>query len=183
MKPVIIATIKKELEAVQTELGIEWVTCGVGKVNAAMTTMEHIQAPYILAVGMAGSNTVPVGTVVVGTQYYQHDMDVTALGFVKGQIPFEKQSTWPASEMLLKSTRNQKNLRFEPISSGDQFMTKPIGVVDMESAAIAQVCFRYQVPFMAVRIISDDGDSTKFEQFNQLSKLAIVIHRIVRNLR
>lgn len=64
------------------------------------------------------------------------------------------------------------------ICSGDKFITDrseletikgnfPEGLaVDMESAAIAQVCYLYKVPFISFRIISDTPGADKhFEQY------------------
>ncbi|MBO5793675.1 MAG: 5'-methylthioadenosine/S-adenosylhomocysteine nucleosidase, partial [Bacteroidaceae bacterium] len=64
------------------------------------------------------------------------------------------------------------------ICTGDQFITAkeelqkiksahPEGLaVDMESAAIAQVCHLHQIPFLSFRIISDTpGVENHFEQY------------------
>ena len=64
------------------------------------------------------------------------------------------------------------------ICTGDKFITDreelnvikqnfPEGLaVDMESAAIAQVCYLYQVPFISFRIISDTPGAEKhWEQY------------------
>jgi adenosylhomocysteine nucleosidase len=62
------------------------------------------------------------------------------------------------------------------VLSGDQFMEPaqlddlrlrfPDGLaVEMEGAAVAQVCIDAQTPFAVVRSISDDGDAGSFERF------------------
>ena len=64
------------------------------------------------------------------------------------------------------------------ICSGDQFITDrtqldkikscyPDGLaVDMESGALAQVCYLYDVPFLSFRIISDTPGADKhFDQY------------------
>ena len=56
------------------------------------------------------------------------------------------------------------------ICTGDIFATKPdverirthfpeVEAVDMESAAIAQVCYLKKVPFLSLRVISDNADA------------------------
>jgi len=72
---------------------------------------------------------------------------------------------------------------FGDIASGDQFIssTKKIKklnkliptatCVEMEGAAVAQVCFEYNVPFSIIRIISDkanDNASIDFSKFSHL---------------
>ena len=66
------------------------------------------------------------------------------------------------------------------IASGDQFITKKSQInfinsnlssvlcVEMEGAAVAQVCYEYQIPFSILRIISDDANDNAhidFEKF------------------
>jgi adenosylhomocysteine nucleosidase len=63
------------------------------------------------------------------------------------------------------------------IASGDKFFADradlaelllrlpTIGAVDMESAAVAQVCHEYDVPFTVVRTISDAADESAAHQF------------------
>jgi len=63
------------------------------------------------------------------------------------------------------------------IASGDKFFTHradradlllrlpTIAAVDMESAAVAQVCHEYSVPFTVVRTISDAADESATHDF------------------
>ena len=65
------------------------------------------------------------------------------------------------------------------ICTGDQFISgeEPVANIlkhfpqglacDMESAAIAQVCYRYHVPFLSMRLISDVAgkDATNMTQY------------------
>lgn len=69
------------------------------------------------------------------------------------------------------------------VCSGDVFVSDPevlarirslypdVDAVDMESAAIAQVCFMRQVPFSCMRVISDtpgaDDNIAQYENFWQ----------------
>lgn len=61
---------------------------------------------------------------------------------------------------------------FEDIASGDQFIASnkkkmkinkllpTVFCVEMEGAAVAQVCYEYKIPFSIIRIISDDASHT-----------------------
>ncbi|MCK5637116.1 MAG: 5'-methylthioadenosine/adenosylhomocysteine nucleosidase [Flavobacteriaceae bacterium] len=71
----------------------------------------------------------------------------------------------------------------EDIASGDQFIstkqqisyiknTLPnIACVEMEGAAVAQVCFEYQVPFSIIRTISDNANNNSHIDFPKFAKI------------
>jgi adenosylhomocysteine nucleosidase len=65
------------------------------------------------------------------------------------------------------------------IASGDQFfsndtdkdnllkMLPDVLCVEMEGAAVAQVCFEYGIPYVIIRIISDDANENSVVDFNE----------------
>ena len=67
------------------------------------------------------------------------------------------------------------------IASGDQFITnesqinfinsklQSVVCVEMEGAAVAQVCYEYQIPFSIIRIISDCANDNAHIDFQQFS--------------
>ena len=145
---------------------------GVGKVNATIKLMERLGSIFlsregeiapnlVINYGTAGSRKYKQGELVDCTKFIQRDMDVTGLGFQKGETPFEKEPP------ILIETESS----FNPIGkhatcgSGDNFVedrTNYYGeVVDMEAYALAKVCTYYGVPFISFKYISDgaDGDA------------------------
>lgn len=149
------------------------VQSGIGKVNATVGAMELIRycnPDCIISTGVAGGidATLEVMDVVVSKQIVYHDVwcgDGNAYGQVQG-LP----ALFEGDEALLHSALNvQTSVQIHPglICTGDQFITErkeldaikakfPSGLaVDMESGAIAQVCYLKQVPFLSFRIISD----------------------------
>ena len=69
---------------------------GVGKVNATYALTTHFgkygsYIPYDLVInyGTAGSRKIKKKTLVDCTKFVQRDMDVTGLGFMRGETPFE----------------------------------------------------------------------------------------------
>ena len=100
-------------------------------------------------------------TLVDCTKFIQRDMDVTGLGFMRGETPFEE---YPP--ITIESTSG-----FNPIGrkatcgSGDNFVQDKSDyygeVVDMEAYALSKVCYRYDVPFISFKYITDgaDGDA------------------------
>lgn len=144
--------------------------CGIGKVNAAMGTLTLINAflpDYVINSGVAGGadSSVNVMDIVAGARVAYHDVwcgPESELGQVQGlPLYFE------GAERLLELLPDQDNLHKGLICSGDQFIDTMESVtriknnfpdalaVDMESGAIAQVCYLCKVPFLALRVISD----------------------------
>ncbi len=65
---------------------------GIGKVNAAVATawiIREFAADCVINTGSAGGlgKGLKVGDVVIGTETAHHDVDVTAFGYVWGQVP------------------------------------------------------------------------------------------------
>ena len=160
------------------------VKCGFGKVNAAVSAQIMIDVfgvDRIVNTGVAGSldAEIDIGDIVVSTDVVQHDMDVTALGYVRGEIPYSDQYIFPADEEMRKSAvQAVKEVApdihvFEGrICSGDQFIASheqkefivsEFGGMccEMEGGAIAQVCCLNEVPFVIIRAISDKADDSE----------------------
>ena len=163
--------------------------CGIGKVNAAMGTtllIRHFAPDCIISTGCAGGidARLSVMDVVVSRELVYHDVDCgTTLGCELGQVqglPLRFQGDRrlvDAATGLDTTTQIHAGL----ICTGDQFITSretldkikqnfPDGLaVDMESAAIAQVCYLQGVPFVSFRVISDtpgaDGHQQQYEGF------------------
>lgn len=144
--------------------------CGIGKVNAAMGTLMLVNnfAPnFVINSGVAGGADLSVNVmdVVAGARVAYHDVwcgPESELGQVQGlPLYFE------GASRLLKLLPERDGIHKGLICSGDQFIDKKEDVdrikgdfpdalaVDMESGAIAQVCYLNKVPFLALRVISD----------------------------
>ena len=160
---------------------------GIGKVNAALGTLEMIKnfAPdYIINSGVAGGLQPVLNTLdsVIGTQYAHHDV-WCGVGNEYGQL-LELPTFFPADKTLLAAAeklraQNPDHVHTGLICTGDQFISgeEPVANIlrhfpqglacDMESAAIAQVCYRYHVPFLSMRLISDVAgkDATNMTQY------------------
>ncbi len=154
--------------------------CGIGKVNAAMGTLTLVNSflpDFVINSGVAGGadKSVHVMDVVLGTRVAYHDVwcgPESKLGQVQG-LPLH----FEGSKRLLDLVPDRDDIHKGLICSGDQFIDKMDDVkrikgnfpealaVDMESGAIAQVCYKSNVPFLALRVISDSPgashDNTK----------------------
>lgn len=159
---------------------------GVGKVNAAMATqylISHFPLRAVISQGVAGAvhPQLNIGDIVLGDSHIQHDLNVTALGFEKGEIPYSTVHDFPGDPILLKKAKQAcEKLGFSymagRIISGDQFISDPeiirelsrefsAHAVDMEIAAIAQVCHINQMPFLSAKAISDRADRMAHADF------------------
>lgn len=195
MKVGIIIAMSKEYNALLKILGgkpegiigknhIILCNSGIGKVNAAVKTLELINQEHpdcIISTGVAGgiSSEVHVMDVVAGREAVYHDVwcgDGNEYGQVQG-LParFRSDDTlFGIATSMKSSTRIHGGL----ICSGDYFVSReelapikahfPEGLAcEMETGAIAQVCHIYKVPFLSFRIISDSpGSDDQMQQYD-----------------
>ncbi|WP_242222810.1 5'-methylthioadenosine/S-adenosylhomocysteine nucleosidase [Bacillus cereus group sp. BfR-BA-01380] len=162
---------------------------GIGKVNAAMSTtilLERYQPEKIINTGSAGGfhHSLNVGDVVISTEVRHHDVDVTAFDYEYGQVP-GMPAGFPADAELVTlaekcmQTANDIQVVKGMIATGDSFMSDPNRVacirekftdlyaVEMEAAAVAQVCYQYKVPFVIIRALSDIAGKESDVSFDQ----------------
>lgn len=197
MKIGVIVAMDKELQQLQhlfdnSRIIVE--KCGIGKVNAAIGASEMIRKhkpDVIISSGCAGGNgnDINVQDVVVGKEVSYHDVycgtaidNTTIYGQVQG-MP----ARYQADAMLLEKARSLSlttshiSLHEGLIVTGDWFVDSKekmrsiiekfpeAKAVDMESAAIAQTCHIYKVPFISFRVISDiplrDTDASMYHDF------------------
>ncbi len=170
--------------------------CGVGKVFAAMAAQHLIDRyapPRIIFTGVAGALApdLEIGDVVVSRDLVQHDIDGRPLGFERGHLVFTEHFAFTADpelrEAALQAELEGPSLREGRILTGDQFLTRldrdahaylteelAGDVVEMEGAALAQVCALNGVPFLVVRTVSDRADGQAVKDFNAF--LPVVAH-------
>lgn len=195
MKIGIIVAMDKELQQLQhlfTDGNVVVEKCGIGKVNAALGVAEMIRRhrpDVIVSSGCAGGNgdDIHVQDVVVGAEVSYHDVycgtsiDQT---IVYGQVQ-GMPARYKADEQLLAKACRVKCEGFSVhpglIVTGDWFVDSKdkmrdiishfpeAKAVDMESAAIAQTCYKYGVPFISFRVVSDiplrDTDASMYNDF------------------
>ena len=142
---------------------------GIGKVNAARTAqalIDNFKVDYIINIGIAGSlnSLLDIGDVVIAKKVIQHDFDITAFGHSKGYITGVGDFLQSNPDLVEEFTNSlestpEKNYKIKVgiIATGDIFCTESwmkdkirakfnADVEDMESAAIAQVCYLSETP-------------------------------------
>lgn len=163
---------------------------GIGKVNASIAAtlvIELFNPRAVINTGSAGGigEGLAVGDIVVGTSVAHHDVDVTAFGYQMGQMA-GMPASYECDASLVKVLEQasgafpQASVHHGQIVSGDQFIASgerfasikqhfpQAYAVEMEAAAIAQTCYRFAVPFVVVRAISDlanEEASVSFDEF------------------
>lgn len=175
---------------------------GVGKVNAAVCTQMLIGrfgAGRILFTGVAGAADpeLDIGDLVISSECVQHDMDVRPLGFRLGEIPYAERSVFPADRALIDLALAVSRELFDcrvvvgRVLSGDQFIADRAKVkelhealggscIEMEGAAVAQVCDMNGVPFVVIRSMSDKADGSAHVNFAEFAGMAAErSHRLV----
>jgi len=165
--------------------------CGVGKVNAAVGAallIEWFHPTAVLNTGSAGGllPNQTFGDTVVSTAVVHHDVDVTAFGYVVGQVP-GLPPTFPSDPALVAlAVRCLEGVAHTTgvIGSGDVFVHDAeviarirrrfpeLCAVEMEAAAIAQVCHLTSTPFVVVRALSDIAGKESPMKFDEFLPLA-----------
>lgn len=150
---------------------------GIGKVNAAMSTtllLQQFQPDVVINTGSAGGfdTALEVGAVVISDEVRHHDVDVTAFGYEIGQMagmPAAYQADARLIEIAQEAVAEVGEHQYGVglICSGDVFMADParteavranfpqMKAVEMEAAAVAQVCYQFGTPFVVIRALSD----------------------------
>ena len=162
------------------------VYCGVGKVNAAAYTSALIieeNPDCIINFGLSGAvSKVYKNQIVIGTEFHEHDFDLTPLGYGLGEKSRNHQvlkADEKLNDMLMKADSSIAPCVFV---TGDCFVADTAlrdriiekfgaNCCDMETAAIASVCRDFSVPFASVRYLSDDADDNAKDSYREINNL------------
>ena len=155
------------------------VKCGIGKVNAARTTqilIDNFKISKVINIGAAGgiNPELKIQDIVIGEKLVQYDFDISSSGdYEKGEIQglgkFLKSDNNlidVCKKVLENRIEKNVNIVIGTIATADTFCSDPeiaqnvrkefgAECVEMEGAAIAQVCYQDRIPFLVIRGISD----------------------------
>jgi adenosylhomocysteine nucleosidase len=165
----------------------------VAAATTTTALIEAFGVQRVVFTGVAGGlgPAVQIGDLVVADAFVQHDMDASPL-FPRFEVPLYDQHRFPCDAALtqqlaqacqasLGAAGRTPRLHQGLILSGDQFVSttqearriqsavrgaglEPLAV-EMEGAAVAQVCHDYGIAFAAVRTISDRADEASAQDF------------------
>ncbi|MCK8817709.1 5'-methylthioadenosine/adenosylhomocysteine nucleosidase [Natroniella sulfidigena] len=173
------------------------VRSGIGKVNAAVCSqilLDNFAVEAVLFTGVAGAidRDLDMGDIIISTDVVQHDVDITAFGRDYGEIPELDQVAFKADEKLVTMAKEigEELAQTEAIEvitgrilSGDQFISDEKKVewlretfagqcTEMEGAAVGQVAYLNDTPFVIIRSISDKADEEADMSFDEFVEFA-----------
>lgn len=145
---------------------------GIGKVQSSMIAtllFDNFTIDKLINLGVSGGNSryVKRGEVVIGESYSYADANAEAFGHPFGSIPYCPKYYEGDKELISKVN---EDCIIGTILTGDKFFIDgeevkyleekhfndvKVVALDMESTALAQVAYTFNVPFIAIRAISD----------------------------
>ena len=159
----IITALESELKREVLPSGVDIVYCGIGKINAALTSIKAIHQfspKRILNFGTAGKIKPELHGLLEIGKVIQRDMVAEPLA-PRGTTPF--------------CTRPQEYVSTGQFvcGSGDSFVTaydpwlssQGVDVVDMELFAIAAIAHDHQVPWQSFKYITDEANEDSGEDW------------------
>ena len=163
------------------------VQCGIGKVASAAATALLIQAfkpDAVINTGSAGGfdPDLNIGDVVIASKLLHHDVNVTHFGYELGQVPqmplyYESDDNLIDIAEKAVSSLDKVQVKTGLVCSGDSFVGSDeaasviknnfsdMKAVEMEGAAIAQVCHLMNTSFVVIRSLSDIAGKTSTMSF------------------
>ena len=172
--------------------------CGIGKVNSAIGAVEMINRfspDLVISSGVAGGAHVDLSPldVIVSTECAYHDA-YCGSECEYGQI-MGMPSRFRTPQEYVDKALECGNVTAGLIVSGEWFVDSgekmadilhyfpQAKAVDMESCSIAHTCYRYQVPFVSFRIISDVPlkDEKASQYFDFWNRMAEGSFNVTRN--
>ncbi|MBR7133262.1 MAG: 5'-methylthioadenosine/S-adenosylhomocysteine nucleosidase [Clostridia bacterium] len=172
--------------SVKTEKGeaeVISLLCGIGKVNATAATahLVDIGCNVILNYGLSGGiNGVRRGDICLCDRFLEHDFDLTGIGYRLCEKPGQEYIYKANGELIKLFLETVCDARVGTAVSGDCFvcdetlrntLKNEFGAMscDMETAAIAYVCSFSEVPFLALRRISDDAGADASDSYREMN--------------
>jgi adenosylhomocysteine nucleosidase len=178
------------------------VISGIGKAFASFAVHPLIKDhERILIMGTSGGlSDEHVGDLYLLDGFIEYDMDATGLGFAPGITPFSgmkdpvithRSAGYLKSVEAAASAAGYSLMRGRGISA-DRFVSDPVvskrlelelnaSLVDMESAAVAKLCWRNKREVLALRYVSDNANHNSAVDWNtNVARSSIVFNSILK---
>lgn len=184
------------------------VTTGIGLTNAASSltaALSYVSPRYIFSCGSAGGldAKATVGEVTASSDCVYGRADAREFGYELGQVPGMPASYVADEDLLSRFTALPAQLghtttRAGRFLSSDCFVSAELAVefrklfpsaitADMESTALAQVAAGVEVPFLAIRGISDlcgpEAAADNYQRAPEASRLSFLVALCLIGLR
>ena len=146
---------------------------GVGKVNSSLFLcylLSKYKFKNVINIGPAGSNErEKIANSFLIEKAYYGDVDLTSLpNYEIGMLP-----------NLNKIINKKLNLDFRVIATQDKFNTnyqddlKSKSLYDMECASFAHTALFFNIPFSAIKVVSDNSNLSQYKNNNLIWKSKI----------
>lgn len=173
---------------------------GYGKVNiinALRRLCDTNNISVVILIGTAGSisDKNEIFSAISVNKTLQYDIDFSFNGYEPSILPNEKKGVFSVNEDL-KECINRAcltagvNYNNDLIASADMFVCNNslsnsirreynAGAVDVESGVVGQFCDKYNIPFAAIKVISNFACSNAIKQYNLYEQEACeIVQRI-----
>lgn len=191
IQTILLVANKNELALTTDDESIFVYEIGIGKVNAVVAlAMLHQQIlalginPILVNVGTVGSTRYPIGHALYPEHFaqgdaYTHDFFLENTTFLsgKGKINAVDYAEFDYAKAILTSDRfiNTNTAFYQDIAHLYAV------AYDMEAYALAFYCHTHDLPFYAIKIVSDNCDGTVKDWENILGKISNELGAIVHN--
>lgn len=156
---------------------------GVGKVNSSLFLcylLSKYKFKNVINIGPAGSNErEKIANSFIIEKAYYGDVDLTSLpNYEIGMLPNLKKYFY-TSNNLNKIINEKLNLEFRVIATQDKFNTnyqgnlKSKNLYDMECASFAHTALFFNIPFSAIKVVSDNSNLSQYKNNNLIWKSKI----------
>lgn len=156
---------------------------GVGKVNSSLFLcylLSKYKFKNVINIGPAGSNErEKIANSFLIEKAYYGDVDLTSLpNYEIGMLPNLKKYFY-TNNNLNKIINKKLNLDFRVIATQDKFNTnyqgdfKSKNLYDMECASFAHTALFFNIPFSAIKVVSDNSNLSQYKNNNLIWKSKI----------
>ena len=185
-----------DTKKIRIRITLAWSGWGKVSVSRATTRLisysgkEKLDICFFTGVAGAAKKEINQWDIVIPEKLIQHDMDARPL-FKKYEIPaLNKKFLFPSklwiewcknsisNAILSKKLKKFKNIHTGLVATGDSFISDEsilkilkknlpdLEAVEMEGAAFAQVACQEKIPWLVIRVISDNADGSAAQNFN-----------------
>jgi len=156
---------------------------GVGKVNSSLFLcylLSKYKFENVINIGPTGSNEhEKIANSFLIEKAYYGDVDLTSLpNYEIGMLPNLKKYFY-TSDNLNKIINEKLNLEFRVIATQDKFNInyednlKSKILYDMECASFAHTALFFNIPFSAIKVVSDNSNLSQYKNNNLIWKSKI----------
>lgn len=160
--------------------------CGVCKTNAAIAAqviIDRYEVSHIFLVGVAGGidSSLKIADTVIGTSFGYHDVKKHILTeyhpWIKDGYFYPTKEFDKIIDDIIKSQKYEDTIFKGRIVTGEAFISEdgrekiidehnPL-CVDMETTSVAHVCYANNIPFFAIRSMTDTVDKPGIATFEE----------------